>query len=58
VPERKLSKVVISSGAKNLMTLKIEIGDWKLEIWPSRFCTVDKRIQFWDEFHISQISIF
>jgi hypothetical protein len=29
VPERKLSKVIISSGAKNLKTLKIEIGNWK-----------------------------
>ena len=30
----------------------------KLEIWLSCFCAVDERIQFWVEFHLSQISTF
>jgi len=36
----------------------VEIGNWKFETWHSCFCTVDERIQFWAEFHLSQISTF
>ena len=50
------NKHIISRNANSCFKINckrsrnVEIGNWKLEIWPSCFCTIDERIQFGAEF--------